>query len=132
MNEAHAPGKFSKWKQPLMGGLRSAIPAAVFIGATIVLFYADYDADWIYIFYDIISLVSIGFLLPNLIYLFVTSSYPTSDFLALLLVVLFWFIVGFVITALSKNSKIAGRWWLGFYIISLVILIINIEQLFPL
>lgn len=129
MNEDHAPSKFSKWKQPLIGGLWSAIPAGVLIVLLNWSFNSDPSAGLLFDAYDIIFILSVGFLLPDipiLIYSLLTggnlmTNGIPSDLLSFLITVIFWFILGVVITNSSKSNETAIKRWLLIYMLSTII-----------
>lgn len=103
MNESPTANKLAKWKRPLMSGLLSGLIAGVLV---------------------ILNFFAMGFLLPVAIVHFFLPDFGQSIFNVSLIVVIFWFAVGIVITTLSKNNRTAIVWWLLTYFVCAFITII--------
>jgi ABC-type transport system involved in multi-copper enzyme maturation permease subunit len=105
MTESPSPNKSAQWKRVLIGGLISASIG----GICIVLIVGGIE----------IPLLALGFGLPILFY------NTSSNIVDIMMVIVFWFMIGAVLTYLStyfpKKNLVAIGLWLMVYVISYVI-----------
>jgi hypothetical protein len=104
MTESYPPNNFPRWKRPLISGLISAGMAGICFG---LLLYNPRTASG-----SIVWFLLLGFLAPGLL------DQSASRVVSLLIVIVFWFLIGTGIGHLFRKNWIAIGVWLIVYAIS--------------
>ena len=108
MTENRKLNEFTRWKRSLLGGLASA----GIVGIALALMYGFNVFP-----FPFVSFMTIGIIISNFFF-------GDSNLWIFIVSVVFWFIVGSVITYYSKENSTAIRLWVVLYFVSFVLFIV--------
>ncbi len=114
MFEPPTPGKFARWKRPILSGILSASIAGVFFFGLLAMNQGYYISGNYKILNLITYIAGVGFAAPAVLVLGINFQ---SIALASTIILLFWFLVGVLIGKHTKTNLLAIVFWFFIYLV---------------
>jgi len=115
MAESTTPAESKWWKRPLRGGLFSTAAAIMIIGIVFALSsmaeWPDFLVPFLYPLAFVLAALSLGITAPAEL-MGLRENHGLPGISASVATLIFWFLVGTLITYVEKNTRRVGIWWL--------------------